>query len=488
VRTFVALALVLAACGRSDRPSTPAAHEPPTAPQFRDADPLLLRVPRSGGIPRVSAYPNTDSVVWEGTERLPSVDRVLGFDDEGGTVSFVDSRGRPGRLDFRLGTVAMEASRAKLSNITTVDGITIYAIDPAGTLRRMTPSGDWSFKPPRPARDVFPQPDGSVVLLAAKGDSTIAWRLHPPESRLLDTARLPGMERSMRTQLGDRIYLVAKGRLVGLGRRTMQAVTPIEFDAPVTAMAATPSGDRLFVATDSSTALSVVDRYRERVTSSIELGGEPLELRMDPLGRWLLVRATKDSVRVIGVADGRVVGKTATRWHNDLPFVAPDGRIALAEKNDVVFVDASLQERARVRGGASDFWYSFLWAGFRPRDASLDRSEPLPGADTTDSTLMMPPVAGDSLMQPPIATDTALRPPAVRGFIVSFAALLSEERARELAGQIRVGGQAARIITTARSGTSVYRVVLGPYPTREEAERIGRESGQPSWWVYEGVP
>lgn len=292
----------------------------------------------------------------------------------------------------------------------------------------------------------------------------------------------------MRTQLGDRIYLVAKGRLVGLGTRTMQAVTPIEFDAPVTAMAATPSGDRLFVATDSSTALSVVDRYRERVTSSIELAGEPLELRMDPLGRWLLVRAKKDSVWVIGVADGRVVGKTATRWHNDLPFVAPDGRIALAEKNDVVFVDASLQERARVAGGASDFWYSFLWAGFRPRDASLDRSEPLPGADTTDSTLMMPPVAADSLLEPPLPTDTAQRPPAVRGFIVSFAALLSEERARELAGQIRVGGQAARIITTARNGTSVYRVVLGPYPTRDEAERIGRESGQPSWWVYEGVP
>jgi len=29
--------------------------------------------------------------------------------------------------------------------------------------------------------------------------------------------------------------------------------------------------------------------------------------------------------------------------------------------------------------------------------------------------------------------------------------------------------------------------VLGPYPTREEAERIGRESKQ-SYWIYEGGP
>ena len=32
-----------------------------------------------------------------------------------------------------------------------------------------------------------------------------------------------------------------------------------------------------------------------------------------------------------------------------------------------------------------------------------------------------------------------------------------------------------------------YRVVLGPYTTRDEAERVGRESKQ-SYWIYEGGP
>lgn len=489
MRTLVALALVLAACGRSDRPSTPAAHGAPSAPQNRDSDPLILRLARSGGVARVSAYPNIDSLVWSAVDAAPAIDRVLGFDDEGGTISFVDSRDRLGRLDLRLGNVTMETSKARLSAIVAADGSTIYAIDAAGTLRRFTPSGDWSFKPPLPARNVFPQVDGSVVLLAGTGDSTVAWRLHPPEARLLDSTRLPAVDRALRTQLGDWIYLSYKGQLVGLRTRTLEAEPPMEFESSVKAMVSTPSGDRLFVVLDSGTTLSVVDRYRRRVSSRVELGGTPEELRIDPLGRYLLVRqAKKDSAWVVDVADGRVVGKVASRWRSDLPFVAPDGRIALAQRSDVVFVDGdSLRESSRVNGGTADIWFGFFWAGFRPRDASLDVSTPLPGSDMIDTTLAPIPPADSLAVATPPADSSAL-PPAQHGFMVSFAALLSEQRARELAGRIRVRGQAARVTVTVRDGTSIYRVILGPFPSREEAERVGRESGEPSWWVYEGVP
>jgi cell division septation protein DedD len=85
----------------------------------------------------------------------------------------------------------------------------------------------------------------------------------------------------------------------------------------------------------------------------------------------------------------------------------------------------------------------------------------------------------------PVPQDTAVKRP--QGFTVSFAALLVPERARELAAQIRVGSENARVITAMRDGSAIYRVVLGPYPTREEAERVGRESKQ-SYWVYEGGP
>ena len=64
---------------------------------------------------------------------------------------------------------------------------------------------------------------------------------------------------------------------------------------------------------------------------------------------------------------------------------------------------------------------------------------------------------------------------------------LVADKARELASQIRVGNENARVVTAVRDGSTIYRVVLGPYPTREEADRVGKESKQ-SYWIYEGGP
>jgi cell division protein FtsN len=70
---------------------------------------------------------------------------------------------------------------------------------------------------------------------------------------------------------------------------------------------------------------------------------------------------------------------------------------------------------------------------------------------------------------------------------VSFASLLDEPKARDQASKISVNGQTARVVTSMTSGMAVYRVVLGPYATREEADRAGRASGQ-SYYVYAGTP
>ena len=70
---------------------------------------------------------------------------------------------------------------------------------------------------------------------------------------------------------------------------------------------------------------------------------------------------------------------------------------------------------------------------------------------------------------------------------MSFAAFVSEAPARQRAAIISVEGQKARVVTGETNGTTIYRVVLGPYPTKADAERIGRESRQ-SFWVYEGTP
>jgi cell division septation protein DedD len=71
--------------------------------------------------------------------------------------------------------------------------------------------------------------------------------------------------------------------------------------------------------------------------------------------------------------------------------------------------------------------------------------------------------------------------------VVSFAALLSEEKAQQVASAIKVNGAPAHVVFTTTAGSPIYRVVMGPYLTREEADRIGRASKR-EYWIYEGSP
>jgi cell division septation protein DedD len=496
VRPLVASALVLAACGSPDRPPPPPTHDASSANPRRGPDALVLRLPREGGLARVHAYPNIDSVVWTSVQPAPPVAEVLGFDAEAGLASFVDRAGTPGHIDFRLGDVRRAARRIKLTSPTSADGYTVFGVGGDGSVIRYSPTGNWSFKPPRPARAAFPQPDGSLIVLAGAPKEAVLWKIFPPETELLDTAAVPEVQRTLRTQVGDRLYFaVDKGGLTGVRTRTLDVVVrDVSLGGPVEALVATPSGDRVYVLTKDAKGVRVYDRYRERVASTIALPATAGDLRMDPVGRYLLVRAANaDSAWVIAIGNDHLVGAVQTTWRADLPLVGPDGAILTAVGRDVRVVDGTpLAVTRSVPEGAADFWYPFQWAGFRPFQEgapgpiaadSSQRDSTLANADTSIANAASSASGADSAG----ATygDSAARPTS--GYVVSFAALLSEERARETAEQIRVGDEKPRVQPTPRDGATIYRVILGPYPTREHADRVGRASGQP-YWVYEAQP
>lgn len=485
--TQVALALMLAACSRGDQQETPGTTATPSATAPRGPDQLVLRVGRTGGAARVYPYPMMDTVLWSASS-VPSPASVLAFDDEAGSIAYVSDKGAPARMDFRQG-VAETVSKTKLAGLASWDGSNVYGITADGSVVRYGPNGPWKMKPRLAARAVFPQPDASLLVLAERGDTSVVWRIRPPGMKVVDSVPLTKVNRTLRTQVGDRLYLGSGRELTGVRTRTMQRTTTITFDADIEVLEATPSGDRVFVVTEGGTSVEVVDRFRETISGRIDIGRHASSLRVDALGRYLLARPEgTDSAMVIALGTNRVVGAVATTWREDLPFVAPDGGIAVAQGADVVIVDAeTLRPTKRVAGGSADFWYAFRWTGFRPRDARLDRPVEFEGPPT-DSTAPRDATAappGDSTAAPAPPRDTVRKPAA--GYTVSFAALLVGDKARELAAQIKVGAENARVVTATRDGSTIYRVVLGPYASREEAERIGRESRQ-SFWVYEGGP
>jgi hypothetical protein len=478
--SLLVLALVLVACGRPDR--NVASSTQSGAPPIGNAgpQPLVLRIPRAGGLSRVYAYPKVDSLVWASTAPAPTPARILAFDDEGGMVAYEDTKGRPVLLELRLGTITVASSK-KLTGLASANGSALYGIAPSGDVVRMTPAGDWTYKPPQPAKAVFPQQDGGLLVSAGTGANTRLLKLFPTDTKILDSISFPVASRTVRTQLGDRLYLATDSGLSVLRTRTMDWAPTVPFDEPISVMASTPSGDRVFVLTRSRRQISVVDRFRDRVTAQFDLPGRAQDLRIDPFGRYLLARAAEgDSIWIVAIGTERIIGGLRGSWRNDLPFVGYDGAVAVANGVDVLFFDGeTLKERSRIRDGAQDYWYPFLWDGFRPRSAALD--EPVRfDSVAIDTTALDSVTVRDTTSVP---ADSV----APSGFIVSFAAFLAEDRARDLASKIRVGGESARVVTTLREGSTIYRVILGPYLTRDEAERAGRDSGH-SYWVYEGLP
>ncbi|CAN5702008.1 hypothetical protein BH23GEM1_BH23GEM1_01350 [soil metagenome] len=479
--TLVALAVVLTACGdRDPRPATDRSNG-----TMRGPDPILLRIPRAGGVARGYVYPALDSAVWQGPS-VSAVDHALGFDPEAGLLAFVTAAGNPARLDLRLSLVSI-ASRGKLASISSADGNAIYAVEGA-RVRRFTPAGDWDFTPPAAPRAVIPQPDGSLIVTAREGQRTTVWRMRAPDPRLLDTAYLPVAGTAVRNQLGDRVYFMTDTALIGVDGRDLSVVRSVRFRSPVIAAAPTPSGDRIYVANRGAEELSVVDRYTGRTSETIGLPGTARELRMDPLGRYLLVRpAAGDSAWMIAVGTNRLIGSVRTEWKADLPAVAPDGAVATLRGRDVEIIEPeSLQSVRTVTGGGRDFWYFTFWNGFRARAAGLDRPVEFAAPETLLIDSVAAPAAPDPAPLQPRVPDPAPQP-APAGYTVSFAALLSESAAVAAAREISLRSSSVRVVATETAGTRVYRVIAGPFAIRAEAERVGRESGRP-YWVYQGEP
>jgi hypothetical protein len=466
-------------------------------------DAILLRVPRTGGPARAHRV-GSDSVLFTSRDRAPTLDGILGFDEFLGVLLLRDANQRILNLDLRLGTVTV-LGEERMRGTVVSEGAAAYGLDAQGRIIRVTPSITWNWPVPNGATSLVPTPDGSLLILRTDASGTQFRRVIPPETRVLDSATTAPVRLAVRTLAGDRLWAVTNGSLISLRTRDLAQVFSMPLRDSVIALELTPSGDRVFLATDGRT-LRVVDRYTESERSAIDLPARVSALRMDPDGHYLLAKAAaSDSVFVISIGSSRVVSTIATAWRDDLPLVTPDGRVLVTRERDVLLVDAeSTRDRQRYSGGAADQWALVRWNGFRPRAVGLDRpvefEEYAQDSARADSALaaMIRGRYGDITdiaraaplpQQPTPAPEQAPRPGAAgRGtWNVSFATLLTAERAQALADSIVVDGRRARVVPGQRDGVPVWRVLLGPFDTRQAAERAGMAS-RLSYWVFEGAP
>ena len=116
----------------------------------------------------------------------------------------------------------------------------------------------------------------------------------------------------------------------------------------------------------------------------------------------------------------------------------------------------SLRETGRVKGGAADLWIATSWTprgGYRGAVAAL----PQAAADSAGPE-------GPLYVQVSVSQNQAW--------------------SEEMAQQLSRAGLAAKVLPPQPNTDEGYRVVLGPYPTRTQAEAIGRKLGRP-FWIYQ---
>ena len=522
---LIALAMVLAACSTSDERGAPAASTVALGP-----DAIVLRVPAPGGQARAYLYPALDSAIWNTRAALPAQVVSLAFNIDAGVLAFRDSAGMAWRLTLGGGQVE-RAFPTALGTAVSLDGSTIFGTSEEAVIRlSSTERTPWRVSTAATLSQLQPLRDGGVLLIGQRGAETVLTRFRPPATTAVDSAVLPGSARLISAAGGDRYYLSDGPRsLVSVRARDLEKLSTVSLGDSIIATTTSPSGDRVYVlGRDGDAAqLQVINKYSDEIVATVPMPTSVTALRMDPLGRSLLVRhgGESDSVLVIGIATNAILGRFASPWRADLPLVFPDGRLGTLRDDDVVVLSADrFQAMAVVPGGAKDIWTVVQWNGFRRRagDAPLRATATQPDTitrrarDTTRARNVpdsAPRAADsvvrtggdsiarrlsrlDSLRRAMVRPETQPRPrqaaPSVaaqlgeRGsFVVQFAALKVERTAQQLASSIKANGEKAHVVMTTSNGTALYRVILGPFRSRSDAEQAGQAAGR-DYWVFEG--
>ena len=415
----------------------------------------MIRLAARGGPPRLYRLPDLAEVPDAIRGRLPLLEGAVGVDPEAAFLYVRTTKGELLALDLESGradTVATAVERATLGP----EG-TLYAVDAKGHVISVARRARlaWPQALGGVPRDLFGAADQRLVAIVAQDRPKliIAAADQPPATRPLALGGDVGA-----TRWGDLLAVASDSGvtlLSTLGRRE-PAFVPLP-DHP-RALVFSPSGHRLYVAQRAAPGLAVIDRFAHQEIDGVALPGPASTIRLDPFGRWLLARPTMgDTAWIVDLPIKSLRGALATSWHADLPTVAPDGSLLLRQGADVVaYRPDSLRETGRVKGGAADLWIATSWTprgGYRGAVAAL----PQAAADSAGPE-------GPLYVQVSVSQNQAW--------------------SEEMAQQLSRAGLAAKVLPPQPNTDEGYRVVLGPYPTRTQAEAIGRKLGRP-FWIYQ---
>ncbi|HXV87309.1 MAG TPA: SPOR domain-containing protein [Gemmatimonadales bacterium] len=449
-RSFLLLPVLLAAfaaCGRGGENPVHQALAQQTSARDEPAVAFRLATGRSGGDTRLYALPGLDEAAWRFRTPNLRTERIIGFSQDQDQVYLLGAEGLLQSLDLSTGRARVVDSLIATAALGPTGRLHVVREDGAiGVLEHRTVTW-WSSALPQPPAAVFGVGAGRLVaVLAADGGQDITV-LNP--TKVLASRRVPRGPVAV-SLWGELAAVGTDSTLMILDPTDTVRATVVRLEHAARAVAFSPAGHRIYLG-DAGGNVLTIDALTGDVLRDTRLPGAPTALRLDPLGRTLLARpGAGDSLWVLELAELRLTGSVPGAWRDDLPAVATDGTLLVARGADVLsLAPETLRQVGRISGAGRDQWLAAAWD---PRRPSLQ-----------------------------LAADTAPRiADPDEQFFVQVSSTANEAWAEDLARNLRAAGMQAGVLPPSVEEDR-YRVVLGPFPTREAAEATGRKLGRPYW-------
>jgi hypothetical protein len=419
----------------------------------------VLRIPKDGGSARLYRVPILEPSAWKLEDKLPPLQRTLGADPEQGFVFLLDKKRNVMALDLETRRVRPSLEQIRQAAVGP-DGA-LYLVDTGSTVIQLVHRTPVRFRSklqgaPRELHGTM----GGMLVARLAGNQPKVEVLgsdRPPSS-----FAVPDGQQAL-SLWGDLLAIAADSAVViyetegdSDGNRDRISI-PVSGGAKAVMFSA--SGHRIYVAR-ASDGLLVLDRVSGEELQEIALPGPAIGLSGDLFGQWVLVRpATGDSAWVVDVGRSGFIGTVDVEWDDDLPAVVSPNTLLTRRGKQVVAVDLGAEGfpvRGTVEGGVADTWLPLTW--HPPQEENV----PL----TADSAALA------------AAADSA----RAASVYLQVSSSQNPAWAEELSQKLRAAGLPAEVLKPARSDEA-YRVVLGPYATREQAEETGRGIGMPSFVV-----